>query len=65
LRTCLDLAVEYRQRTHDWLCQVSPGEFERKRMSGKEFLVKLIYEPDPMEAILSYLDEKLSDMIDL
>jgi len=33
LRTCLDLAIEYRQRIHDWLCQVSPGEFERKRLS--------------------------------
>jgi len=34
-------------------------------MSSKDFLVKLTYEPDPLEAILSYLDEKLSDMIDL
>ncbi|MEM2905625.1 MAG: BREX system Lon protease-like protein BrxL, partial [Candidatus Bathyarchaeia archaeon] len=33
LRACLDLAVEYRQRVHDWLCQVSPGEFEPKRLS--------------------------------
>jgi ATP-dependent Lon protease len=33
LKTCLDLAIEYRQRIHDWLCQVSPGEFERKKLS--------------------------------
>ncbi len=32
LKLCLDLAVEYRQRIHNWLCQVSPGEFERKRL---------------------------------
>jgi hypothetical protein len=24
------LAVEYRQRTHDWLCVLSPGEFSPK-----------------------------------
>ena len=22
LETCLDLAIEYRQRIHDWLCQL-------------------------------------------
>jgi len=33
LKVCLDLAVEYRQRVHDWLCKVSPGEFQQKRLS--------------------------------
>jgi ATP-dependent Lon protease len=33
LRTCLDLALEYRQRVHDWLCVLSPGEFSKKRLS--------------------------------
>ncbi|MBS7609959.1 ATP-dependent Lon-type protease, partial [Candidatus Bathyarchaeota archaeon] len=32
LRTCLDLAVEYRQRVHDWLYHVSPGEFRPKKL---------------------------------
>jgi len=34
-------------------------------MIGKEFLIKLVYDPDPVEAILSYLDEKFSDTVDL
>lgn len=33
VKTCMDLAVEYRQRVHDWLCRISPGEFERKALS--------------------------------
>jgi len=27
------LAVEYRQRVHDWLCSLSPGEYEPKNLS--------------------------------
>jgi hypothetical protein len=34
-------------------------------MHGKEFLTKLVYEPDPAEAILGFLDERISDRIDL
>lgn len=32
LKPCLDLAVEYRQSIHDWLCKLSPGEYQRKRL---------------------------------
>jgi ATP-dependent Lon protease len=32
LRKCLDLAIEFRQRVHDWLCQLSPGEFGAKKL---------------------------------
>jgi len=31
LRMCLGIAVEYRQRVHDWLCQLSIGEFKPKQ----------------------------------
>ncbi|MEM2905624.1 MAG: hypothetical protein QW057_08375 [Candidatus Bathyarchaeia archaeon] len=34
-------------------------------MTANEFLVKLVYDADPTEAILSYLVEKLSDTVDL
>jgi len=33
LGTCLDLALEYRQRVHDWLCALSPGEFTKKKLN--------------------------------
>ena len=33
LKTCMDIAVEYRQRVHDWLCELSPGEFEPKQFT--------------------------------
>jgi ATP-dependent Lon protease len=28
----MDIAIELRQRVHDWLCKLSPGEFEIKRL---------------------------------
>jgi predicted ATP-dependent Lon-type protease len=28
----MDLSVEYRQRVHDWLIKLSPGEFEKKTL---------------------------------
>jgi ATP-dependent Lon protease len=30
LQISLELAVEYRQRIHDWLCTISPGEYHPK-----------------------------------
>ena len=33
LGMCLDLAVEYRQRVHDWLCEISPGEYQPKKIN--------------------------------
>ena len=32
LKISMDIAVELRQRVHDWLCRLSPGEFETKRL---------------------------------
>ncbi len=32
LRMVMDLAVEYRQRVHDWLVKLSPGEFRPKKL---------------------------------
>ncbi|RSN72766.1 BREX system Lon protease-like protein BrxL [Candidatus Methanodesulfokora washburnensis] len=32
LRMIMDLSVEYRQRVHDWLIKLSPGEFEKKTL---------------------------------
>jgi ATP-dependent Lon protease len=33
LRMCMEIAVEYRQRVHDWLCELSPGEFQPKQFT--------------------------------
>jgi ATP-dependent Lon protease len=33
IKTVLDIALEYRQRVHDWLCKLSPGEFSEKKLS--------------------------------
>jgi len=33
LGLAMRIAVEYRQRAHDWLCNLSPGEYEAKRLS--------------------------------
>lgn len=38
---------------------------EMRKMSSNEFLIKLVYDSDPMETILGYLVEKLSDSLDL
>lgn len=35
LRICMDLAIEYRQRIGDWLSDLSPGEFKRKKLAYK------------------------------
>jgi len=32
LQISLELAVEYRQRIHDWLCTISPGEYRPKTL---------------------------------
>ena len=32
LKIAVELAVEYRQRIHDWLCTISPGEFHPKKI---------------------------------
>lgn len=32
LKMCMNIAVEYRQRIHDWLCKLSPGEFKEKKI---------------------------------
>ena len=33
LEIAAKLAVEYRQKIHDWLCILSPGEFHKKRIN--------------------------------
>ena len=32
LKICLDIAVEFRQRVHDWLCELNPAEYAPKKI---------------------------------
>ncbi|MEM3539113.1 MAG: BREX system Lon protease-like protein BrxL [Nitrososphaerales archaeon] len=32
LKICMNIAIEYRQRVHNWLCKLSPGEFKEKKL---------------------------------
>ena len=32
LKICMDLAIESRQQIHQWLCEISPGEFSHKKL---------------------------------